>query len=82
MGIGFLTVSPVYLGTGMRIELEMKLNKLKINDVQNILKNTEFVAYEKNDLILIVNKITIGKSETELLGKMLNYTKMIIEKDL
>ena len=81
MGIGFLTVSPVYLGTGMRIELEMKLNKLKINDVQNILNNSEFVAYEKNNFILIINKITIGKSETVLLAKMLNYIKMIIEKD-
>ena len=79
--IGFMTASPIYLGTGMRVELKLKLNKLKINDVQNILNNTEFVAEEKNNEILIVNKITIGKSETELLCNLLDYTKKIIDKD-
>jgi protein-arginine kinase len=76
-----MTASPIYLGTGMRVELKLKLNKLKINDVQNILNNTEFVAEEKNNEILIVNKITIGKSETELLCNLLDYTKKIIDKD-
>ena len=79
--IGFLTASPIYLGTGMRIELEMKLNKLTLIDVQKILENTEFVAQDKNNVILIINKITIGKSETELMGKMLMLIKTICEMD-
>ena len=65
----------------MRIELEMKLNKLTLIDVQKILENTEFVAQDKNNVILIINKITIGKSETELMGKMLMLIKTICEMD-
>ena len=79
--IGFMTASPIYLGTGMRIELKMKLEKLKINDVQTILNNTEFVAEEQNDGIVLINKVTIGHSETELLCKVLEYVKKIIDED-
>ena len=79
--IGFMTASPIYLGTGMRIELKLKLDKLKINDVQTILNNTEFVAEEKDDGIVLINKVTIGHSETELLCKVLEYVKKIIDED-
>ena len=79
--IGFMTASPIYLGTGMRIELKLKLDKLKINDVQILLNNTEFVAEEKDNGIILINKVTIGHSETELLCRVLEYVKKIIDED-
>ena len=80
--IGFMTASPIYLGTGMRIELKMKLNKLRFEDVKKKLENTEFVAENNNDGILIINKTTIGESETYLLCKLLENVKNIIKNDL
>jgi len=80
--IGFMTASPIYLGTGMRIELKMKLNKLRFEDVKKKLENTEFVAENNNDGIVIINKITIGESETYLLCKLLENVKNIIKNDL
>ena len=79
--IGFMTASPIYLGTGMRIEIKLKLDKLKINDVQILLNNTEFVAEEKDNGIILINKVTIGHSETELLCRVLEYVKKIIDED-
>ena len=79
--IGFMTASPIYLGTGMRIEIKIKLEKLKINDVQILLNNTEFVAEEKDNGIILINKVTIGHSETELLCRVLEYVKKIIDED-
>ena len=65
----------------MRIEIKLKLDKLKINDVQILLNNTEFVAEEKDNGIILINKVTIGHSETELLCRVLEYVKKIIDED-
>ena len=80
--IGFMTASPIYLGTGMRIELKLKLNKLKFEDVEKKLKNTEFVVENGGGGIVIINKKTIGQSETYLLCKLLENVKKIIKDDL
>ena len=66
----------------MRIELKMKLNKLRFEDVKKKLENTEFVAENNNDGIVIINKTTIGESETYLLCKLLENVKNIIKNDL
>ena len=79
--IGFMTASPIYLGTGMRVELNLKLQKLKFNDIQKVLNDSEFVVEEKNGCFTLTNKITIGHSETEILCNLLGITKKIIDMD-
>ena len=79
--IGFMTASPIYLGTGMRVELNLQLKKLNFNDIQKVLNDSEFVVEKNNGCFTLTNKITIGHSETEILCNLLGFTKKIIDMD-
>lgn len=81
--LGFLTSSPRFLGTGLLLKIRIKLGSLKKEAIADVFNNKEFAwsiirEAENNQLqVELVNKYTIGYSETELLMKLLLYLQKL-----
>ena len=78
---GYLTSNPHFIGNGMRIQIDLKLNNL--NDEINTLNDNKDFKWEKiNDgYIRLENLIYIGVSEVEMLCNLISYIKQLIEMD-
>ena len=78
---GYLTSNPHFIGNGMRIQIDLKLNNL--NEEINILNENKDFKWEKiNDsYIRLENLISIGISEVEMLCNLIVYIKQLIEMD-
>ena len=77
---GFFTSNPKYVGTGMRIRIQLKLEKLIKEDLDLWVEGKGYIWKDLGDgVIEIENKITIGMSETEMLCNLLFYIRDIFE---
>ena len=82
--IGFLTSSPRFVGNGLLIRVTFPLDYINKEDLDIYFENSEFIykivregENKENNVVEIVNKITIGISERKIVFKLLNYLKKI-----
>lgn len=81
--LGFLTSSPRFIGTGLLLKIKIRLGSLKKESISDVFNSKEFAwsiirESESNQLqVELVNKYTIGLSETELVMKLLSYLKKL-----
>jgi protein-arginine kinase len=85
--LGFLTTSPKYVGTGMIIKTNIKLEHLIKNSekLNSIISPYDFkytITDEAQGVVQICNKYTIGRSETDLLMSLIHLINELIDKDV
>ena len=82
---GFMTSCPRFLGTGLLLKMQLKVGTLERDDIDYVMRDKEFAwkivkdVENKEYLIELFNKFTIGLSETELLTKLLSYINELFE---
>ena len=82
---GFITACPRFIGTGLLLKIQIKLGTLERDDIEYVMKGKEFAwkivkdVDNKEYLIELINKYTIGLSETEVLTKLLGYINELFE---
>ncbi len=84
--LGFITSSIKYVGTGIVVNIIIKVDNLTKKKIKDIVKGTGFdIDNEKQEgkslIFRLFNTVTIGQSETSLLTKLLFVMKKIIDED-
>lgn len=85
--LGFLTTCPKYVGTGMIIKTNIKLEHLlkDKNKLNSIISHYDFkytITDETDRIVQICNKFTIGRSETDLLMSLIHLINELLDKDV
>jgi protein-arginine kinase len=85
--LGFLTTCPKYVGTGMIIKTNIKLEHLlkDKNKLNSIISHYDFkytITDETDGIVQICNKFTIGRSETDLLMSLIHLINELLDKDV
>ena len=79
---GYLNSNPSCIGNGMKIQLDLKLNRIKNDDIDDWNEGKGFIWKELNDnYFRFENQVCIGISETELISNFIFYIKQLIEID-
>ena len=76
---GFFTSCPRYVGTGMKIKVDLSLPNVNKEDMDLWILEKGYKWNKKGDLIELENVKTIGLTETEMLCNLLFYLKDVIE---
>ena len=80
--LGYLTCNPSFIGNGMKIKIDLKINNLNNEDIDKLNNKNVFYWEEIEDnYITIENRINIGISETEMMCNLTFFIKQLIELD-
>ncbi|TRY79291.1 hypothetical protein TCAL_09903 [Tigriopus californicus] len=83
--LGFVTLSPEWLGTGLRVTITVELKRIPEKDLEEICSRfyLEREPAEEPDLnVKFWNKRTFGISENQLISDVFNGVKRIIEREI
>jgi protein-arginine kinase len=81
---GFFTACPRFIGTGMHMEVKLKLDKMSKEEINAWIEGKGFkwrYVQGKDKQVLMENKATIGKTETEMLCNLLFYVRDVLEEN-
>ena len=79
---GFFTASPRFIGTGMHMEVKMQLDTMGKEEINEWIEGKGFKwRYVEGKVVLMENKATIGKTETEMLCNLLFYMRDLLEEN-
>ena len=79
---GYLNSNPSCIGNGMKIQIDLKLNRIKNDDIDDWNEGKGFIWKElKDNYFRFENQVCIGISETELISNFIFYIKQLIEMD-
>ncbi len=79
---GYLNSNPSCIGNGMKIQIDLKLNGIKNDDIDDWNEGKGFIWKElKENYFRFENQVCIGISETELISNFIFYIKQLIEMD-
>ena len=79
---GFFTASPRFIGTGMHMEVKMQLDTMGKEEINEWIEGKGFKwRYVQGKVMLMENKATIGKTETEMLCNLLFYMRDLLEEN-
>jgi len=84
---GYINSSPKYLGSGLKINMELKLHNYLKNEqyIMNKISTSNKFSFEILDnlegRILLKNVITLGRYENEIINDLFKMANLLVEKD-